>query len=162
MTLRYQTMDMHDALYTVARAYPGGLDALYPRLGITSVNVLRNKVRPAIRSHYVSNEEDSLIMEFAEEAGVPDALQPLIAKNNRHNMIAFRRPPVDTLTDDDLTQCLCRAMKEFSDLTATASRALADKKITEAELDEIEKEAQEALAAIGELRERMRRRARGE
>lgn len=157
MTLRYSSMNPADALYTIARAYPGGIEALALRLQM-SPNVLRNKLRPNIDTHHVTSEEESLIMELCEEAGVKDPLMPLVAKNWRHRMMAFPIPAVDTMSDHDLTEALCRAMKEFSDLATTASLAIADKKVTLAELDAIEKEAQEALAATAELRERMRKR----
>ncbi|WP_247869772.1 phage regulatory CII family protein [Herbaspirillum sp. ST 5-3] len=158
MTLRYSPMNQHDALYMTARKYPGGLEALSQRMNM-SVNVLRNKLRPSIGTHHVTNEEESLIMELCEEAKVEDALLPLHAKNWRHRMIAIALPTVDHLSDEDLTHSLCRAVKEFSDLAATTSMSLADGKVTAAELDQMEREAQEALAAVAELRDRMRARA---
>jgi hypothetical protein len=105
----------------------------------------------------VSDEEQSLIMEFCEEAGVKDPLRPLIAKNWRHGLIAFPIPPVADLSAGDLNQSLCRAIKEFSDVATSASLSIADGKVTAQELDTMEREAQEALAALCELRERMRR-----
>ncbi|RJG06264.1 hypothetical protein D3870_09790 [Noviherbaspirillum cavernae] len=151
-------MNQADALYTVARAYPGGLEALALRMGM-SVNVLRNKLRPSINTHHINSEEESLIIEFCEEAKVADALQPLVAKNWRHGLIAFPRPPVDVLSDDDLTKALCKAVKEFSDLSSAASETVSHRNITHAEMEAIEKEAQEALAAIEELRYRIHSRA---
>ena len=56
MTRRYADMNQHDALYKVARAYPGGLEALATKLDM-SVNVLRNKLAPGIETHYPSFEE---------------------------------------------------------------------------------------------------------
>jgi hypothetical protein len=47
MTRKYSDMNQHDALYKVARAYPGGLEALALRMDI-SVNVLRNKLAPEL------------------------------------------------------------------------------------------------------------------
>lgn len=158
MTLRYSPMNQHDALYMIARKYPGGLEALAQRMNM-SVNVLRNKLRPSIHTHHVTNEEESLIIELCEEAKVEDALLPLQAKNWRHRLIAFPMPQVDDLSDQDLTHSLCKAVKEFADLAATTSAALADSKITHAELENLEREAQEALAAVSELRDRMRARA---
>jgi hypothetical protein len=162
VTLRYRKMNHLDALYTLARSYPGGIEALAQRMSgarVMSPNVLRNKLRPNIDTHHVTSEEESLIMELCEEAGVKDPHAPLIAKNWRHGLIAFPVPTVDDISDTELTQSVCRAMKEFSDLSAAASHALADNRITLAELDEIEKEAAEALAAVAELKERMRMRA---
>ncbi|OWW18439.1 hypothetical protein AYR66_07565 [Noviherbaspirillum denitrificans] len=130
------------------------------RMGM-SVAVLRNKLAPGIKTHHVNDEEDSLIIEFSQEANVEEPCRALIAKNYRHGLIAFPMPAVQHLSDDDLTHALCRAMKECSDVTASASSALADGRVTAAELDQLEKETQEALAAIVELRERYRARAEG-
>ena len=69
MTRRYSDMNQHDALYKVARAYPGGLEALALRMQI-SVNVLRNKLAPGIETHYPSFEELSMIVEHCHQAGV--------------------------------------------------------------------------------------------
>ena len=78
MTRRYSDMNQHDALYKIARSYPGGLDALAEKMDI-STNVLRNKLAPHIESHYPSFEELSTIVELCAEAGVKDALMPLHA-----------------------------------------------------------------------------------
>lgn len=78
MTRKYLDMNQHDALYKVARSYPGGIDALAQAMGI-SVNVLRNKLAPTIASHYPSFEEVSAVVELCHQAGVADAHLPLHA-----------------------------------------------------------------------------------
>ena len=50
MTRKYADMNQHDALYKVARAYPGGLEALAAKLDM-SVNVLRNKLALGCQGH---------------------------------------------------------------------------------------------------------------
>ena len=72
MTRRYSDMNQHDALYKVARAYPGGLEALAAAMKM-SVNVLRNKLAPGIETHYPSFEEVSEIVALCQEAGMKDA-----------------------------------------------------------------------------------------
>jgi NAD-dependent DNA ligase len=163
VTLRYMQMDQHHALYTIVRKYA----RMYPKKGLTefaqqlgtTVNVIRNKVRPTIDTHHVTSEDESRIMEICQAAGIEDALAPLKAKNLRHGMYAFPIPHVGALTDETLMQTLCRAMKEFGELSAAAAAAIADGKVTLVELDGIKKEAEEALAAIGELEGRLRERA---
>ena len=83
MTRRYFDMNQHDALYTVARKYPGGVDALARALDM-SPNVLRNKLAPTISSHHVTFEEVSLIVDCCHKAGVGDAHLPLHALLVRH------------------------------------------------------------------------------
>lgn len=156
MTLRYSPMNQADALYMIARAYPGGLDELAKDLGGMSVNVLRNKVRPTINTHHCSDEEVSRIMELCEDKGMADAKLPLIAKNYRHELIAFALPATADLSDDDITRSLCKAVKEFSDVASSASDALADRRVSVTEFIDFERQAHEALASIHDLKERMR------
>jgi hypothetical protein len=158
MTRRYLDMNQHDALYTVARKYPGGLEALARELGM-SVNVLRNKLAPTIVSHYPSFEEVSQIVEHCHQAGVPDAHLPLHALLVRHGMAAFLVPQPETARQDDLSQTVCRVMSEVGAVAEAVSSALIDGKVTSAEADLIERKFQSALSALGAWRARLRKEA---
>jgi len=157
MTRRYSDMNQHDALYKIARAYPGGLEALALRLDI-SPNVLRNKLAPGIESHYPSFEEVSQIVELCREAGVKDALLPLYALLARHGMAAFVVPEPESVSTDDLSQTVCRVMSQVGSVAEAVSDALMDGVITDVEADLIEREFQGALTALGEWRARIRAR----
>jgi len=159
MTRKYLDMNQHDALYKVARGYPGGLEALAHCMGI-SVNVLRNKLAPTIASHYPSFEEVSAIVEHCRAAGVHDAMLPLHALLTRHGMAAFVVPVPAEVGSDDLSQTVCRVMAQVGAVAEAVSEALLDGKVTESEADLIEKEFHGALSALGEWRERIRQRAR--
>jgi hypothetical protein len=159
MTRKYLDMNQHDALYKVARSYPGGIDALAQAMGI-SVNVLRNKLAPTIASHYPSFEEVSAIVELCHGAGLAEATLPLHALLTRHGMAAFVVPVPDQVGSDDLSQTVCRVMAQVGAVAEAVSTALMDGKVTEAEADLIEKEFHGALSALGEWRERIRQRAR--
>ncbi|MGB6054615.1 MAG: phage regulatory CII family protein [Burkholderiaceae bacterium] len=154
MTLRYTEMNQHDARYNLARAYPGGIEMLARRMGM-SVNVLRNKLAPSITTHHISDEEDSLIIEYSQEAKVPDARRALIAKNWRHGLIAFEMPDVSHLSDESLAQSMLRAVKEFGDVMTAVPQAIGGHRPPPAVLDALEKEMQEAMAALCELRARV-------
>jgi hypothetical protein len=158
MTRRYLDMNQHDALYTVARKYPGGLDALARELGI-SVNVLRNKLAPTIASHYPSFEEVSLIVERCHQAGVADAHLPLHALLVRHGMAAFLVPQPESARQDDLSQTVCRVMSEVGAVAEAVSSALIDGRVTPAEADLIERKFHSALSALGAWRARLRNEA---
>jgi hypothetical protein len=155
MTRRYSDMNQHDALYKVARAYPGGLDALAARMQM-SVNVLRNKLAPGIETHYPSFEETSEIISLCHDAGVKDALLPLHAMLARHGMAGFIVPEQQEFTNDDLSQTVCRVMSQVGNAAEAVSEAMMDRVITTMEADLIEREFQAALAAIGEWRARIR------
>lgn len=158
MTRRYLDMNQHDALYTVARSYPGGIDALAQSMGI-SVNVLRNKLAPSIATHYPSFEEVSTIVELCQRAGVADAHLPLHALLVRHGMAAFVVPVPERTGADDLSQTVCRVMSQVGAVAEAVSSALMDGKVTVAEADLIEREFQGALSALGEWRARLRQKA---
>lgn len=155
MTRKYLDMNQHDALYKVARGYPGGVDALAQTMGI-SANVLRNKLAPTIASHYPSFEEVSAIIERCQRAGVDDALLPLHALLVRHGMAAFVVPQPEQVGGDDLSQTVCRVMSQVGAVAAAVSTALMDGRVTLAEADLIEREFHGALAALGEWRARIR------
>ncbi len=160
MTRRYSDMNQHDALYKVARAYPGGLEALAAAMKM-SVNVLRNKLAPGIETHYPSFEEVSEIVALCQEAGMKDALLPIHAMLARHGMAGFLVPEPKEFTDDDLSQTVCRVMSQVGNAAEAVSAAMMDRVITTHEADLIEREFQAALAAIGEWRERIRQHHRG-
>lgn len=155
MTRRYSDMNQHDALYKVARAYPGGLEALALDMKM-SVNVLRNKLAPGIETHYVSFEEMSVIVNLCTQAGVADALLPIHALLARHNMAGFVVPEPTEFQHDDLSQTVCGVMSQVGDVAEAVSQAMMDKVITVHEADLIEKEFQAALTALGEWRARIR------
>ncbi|MBP1205838.1 hypothetical protein JOD97_003900 [Duganella sp. 1411] len=158
MTRKYLDMNQHDALYKVARSYPGGIDALAQAMGI-SVNVLRNKLAPTIASHYPSFEEVSAVVDHCHRAGVADAHLPLHALLTRHGMAAFVVPLPDNIGDDDLSQTVCKVMSQVGSVAEAVSTALMDGKVTAAEADLIEREFQGALSALGEWRARLRLKA---
>jgi len=158
MTRKYSDMNQHDALYKIARAYPGGLEALAQKMEISS-NVLRNKLAPGIESHYPSFEEVSQIVELCREAKVRDALLPLHALLARHGMAAFVVPEPEKVNADDLSQTVCRVMSQVGSVAEAVSDALLDGVITHTEADLIEREFQGALTALGEWRARIRARS---
>lgn len=158
MTRRYLDMNQHDALYTVARKYPGGVDALAKELDI-SPNVLRNKLAPTIVSHYPSFEEVSRIVECCHKAGLPDAHLPLHALLVRHGMAAFVVPQPEQAQQDDLSQTVCRVMSEVGAVAEAVSDALRDGVVTTTEADLIEREFHSALSALGAWRARLRMQA---
>ncbi len=158
MTRQYLDMNQHDALYSVARGYPGGLEALAKDMGM-SANVLRNKLSPTITSHYPSFEEVSVIVEHCHQKGVAQAMLPLHAMLVRHGMAAFVVPLPEPAASDDLSQTVCRVMSEVGAVAEAVSSALVDGVVTAAEADLIEREFHSALSALGEWRARLRLRA---
>lgn len=161
MTLRYSEMNQHDALYTAARNYPGGVEGLAQRMKMNA-EVLRKKLQPAVRSHHINLEEFSMIIEYLEEARVDDYSAPLHALNWRLRHVCLRLPDAGDCTDEELTAILCRTVKEFGDVAAGIGAAMEDGAITLREFDILEKNFEEATAAMMELRDRVRIRSKAE
>lgn len=159
MTCRYSDINQHDALYTIARAYPGGIEALAQRMRKT-VPVMYNKLRPGIQTHHTTFEEATEIVELCVDAGVKDAMLPAHAYAWRLGHVMLPVPRMTEMPDEDLTQTVCRTMKEFGDVASGIYDSLRnDGKIRADELDMLEKEFREAIAAMTELRARVRDRA---
>lgn len=155
MTQEYSDMNQHDALYTAARKYPGGIEALAKRMGISTA-VLYSKMRPDCHTHHMSFEQVSEVTEYMVGAGVPEALQALHALAWRHGMVSISLPPITEQETDCLVQGICKSVVEFGHLTSAVSEAMADGKICGKEWDEIDLEFQHAIGALTELRERIR------
>lgn len=147
-------MNQHDALYKVARAYPGGIEALAQRMQV-SVPVLYNKLRPGVDTHHTSFEQVSEIVEHCVQACVPDALAPIHAMNWRHGLVAFTLPQSTNADSSELIQNVCNAVKEFGDVATCVSLSANDSFIDDKELARIEKEFQEVHACLAELRSRI-------
>lgn len=155
MTSRYSEINQHDALYVAARKYPGGVEALAQRLGI-SPNVLRNKLRPAIDSHHINFEEVSAIIECLEEAHVADAYLALQAFNWRHGHVAFRLISSDVPSGELLAQVL-EILHEEGALANDINQALADDgRIDDREMEAIERDLQRCIGALVTLRDKVR------
>lgn len=164
MSYEYSDVDQHEALYNVARHYPGGIIALAAALGQRqgkqiSVAVLRNKLRPGISTHHITYEDVSLIVELCQEASMADATLPIEAQCWRHGMVAVTLPKVGEELGDP-SAAVIRVMKEVGDVAAAMTRAAEDGVITEAELDDVEREFIEAQAALMAWRADIRRRAK--
>lgn len=159
MTKQYSNMNQHDALYSLARSFPGGIEALAHRLSTPdkteSPNVLRNRLRPDIHTHHTPFEMVSEIIEFAEGANVASSFAPLHAFCWRHNHVAYRLPTADPDVDALLLQVV-EVMSEHGDLVNAVREALADKTINEAEFDKIERELEECCVALSVLRAKVR------
>lgn len=162
MTCRYSEINQHDALYKVAREYPGGIEALYARVPVSSAAILYSKLRPGVKTHHVNFEEVSQIIDLCQEAKVENATLPIHAFCWRHGMVAYEIPQTASeLSDKDLSALLLRVMKEMGDLSGEVINSNKDKKITTTECDRIEKECQEVMAALVEMRTRITRHSKG-
>lgn len=153
MTYQYSDIDQHEALYNVARRYPGGIEAIAHAMGArlgkqVSPNVLRNKLRPGITSHALNAEEFSLVVELCEEAGVDGAKVPVHALCMRHGMVAVEPLPSGAIaTVTDLMIHLGKVSREFADVVKVVTEGAEDGRIEPKEADRIQQEVMEVMRA---------------
>jgi hypothetical protein len=157
MTRRYSPLAPLDALYIAARAYPGGVEALAQRLGM-SPHVLYKKLQPPVDTHHVNFEEASAILDILENAGrAAQADMVIQAFNWRHQRVAVRLPDVAHQPSAQLLESAVSVMRQDGQLAGALQDALADDgRINSRELQIIEQHAQACITALLELLQRAR------
>lgn len=119
-------MNVIDAAYATVHDYPGGSEALAPRLGMPAA-VLRNKVNPNNpRNHLHLDEADKLI-------GISGDLRIVqaLAASHDHALVGL-----DLGAGDDATvvSMVLRSATASGDLAQSIEQAMADGVITEREM----------------------------
>lgn len=157
MVTRYSMLDQHDALYQTAREYPGGLVALARDMG-KSVNVLRNKLRPAITTHHTTFEEVSRVIELCVEQQGPHCFRALHAFNYRHGYAAFPCVTAQVVEDEEMARIVARVLRDMGTVATQVLSSQEDNHITHAEMEVIEEAFLTAMGTLGAWRDHMRRR----
>ena len=156
MTKRYTQIGMHDALYVAARDYPGGVEALAHRMGI-SPNVLRNKLRPDIETHHTTLENFAEIVELLDPIKPEAADTAVEALLWRLGRVAVRLPLGEDVDNDKLLSLVADLFSRDGRLAELIRKALSDDDgINDDELDQIEKGIQESSEALMTLRNEVR------
>lgn len=135
-------MNVSDAVHATVRNYPGGAEALAPRVGMTP-GVLRNKANPNSNTHRTAIEEASAIM------GVSNDFQILHALAAEHGFVCTKLD-----VDEDagsVFQMILRLGAVEGSLSSVLQDALSDNKITPNELQDISGAVFKAAAALMEL-----------
>lgn len=164
MPLPLNQMHPLDVLYQACRAYPGGIEALAARLG-KSPSILYNKLRQQVQTHYVGYDDElSEILFCLRDAGVVGWDKTISAFCWRHGFVVVPFPDLGEVSDDELMEMVLRVVKEQGDVAAALTAALAPNSdgghdISRREFCAIDKEISEAMAALAELRERVKVRA---
>jgi len=143
------SMTITDAAYHVVHDYPGGAPSLAPRVGIASPKVLDNKVAPGSYHHKLTLNEAVKITDLSGDLRILNAW-------NAH-CGCFTVPMFDGLASDmALLDAFTSAIKEMGDVSAEMQRTLEDGRVTQAEVDTVEREAMEACEAVLTLVHRLR------
>lgn len=123
MTHRYSARNQHDLLYEVARAYPGGIEALAARMG-TTAKKLYKKLSPKSTERNTTAEEFSLIVEMCAGANVKNAMSPIEALCWRHGGIFVPLDAIQGTSDDDLRKTGIQAMSQLGNVAALLEEAM--------------------------------------
>lgn len=150
MTHRYSQRNQHDLLYEVARAYPGGIEALAQRLG-TTAKKLYKKLSPKSKERNTTAEEFSLIMEMCAGAGVKNALSPLEAQCWRHGGVFISLDDLDATSDESIQNAIVQLTAKLGTVAGRVTDALECGELTENEMEYIEPEMRGLGAAFAKL-----------
>ncbi|MCI1149006.1 phage regulatory CII family protein [Stenotrophomonas maltophilia] len=131
-------MNVTDAAYDTVHQYPGGSEALAPRMGMSAAT-LRGKVNPNTDRNLLSLQEADMLM---ARTGDYRILHALCAE---HGFIAQR---VDAPDSGSLITALLAAAAAKGDLAELISEAMADNRITPNEADAITRACQQVMAAL--------------
>ncbi|HGM6729735.1 TPA: phage regulatory CII family protein [Stenotrophomonas maltophilia] len=131
-------MNVTDAAYDTVHQYPGGSEALAPRMGMSAAT-LRGKVNPNTDRNLLSLQEADAMM---ARTGDYRILHALCAE---HGFIAQR---VDAPESGTLITALLSAAAAKGDLAELVSKAMADNRITPNEADDISRACQQVMAAL--------------
>ncbi|WP_411850699.1 phage regulatory CII family protein [Stenotrophomonas sp. LGBM10] len=131
-------MNVTDAAYDTVHQYPGGSEALAPRMGMSAAT-LRGKVNPNTDRNLLSLQEADTLL---GRTGDYRILHALCAE---HGLIAQR---VDAPQSGNLITALLSAAAAEGDLAELVSEAMADSRITPNEADAIARACQQVMAAL--------------
>ncbi len=156
MTCRKDDSHPLDQLYKACGRYPGGIEALAGRLGI-SKGALYSKLRQQVATHRIGYcDELSQILHILEDAGVESWHETLAALVQRHGFLLVSMPAAGASDATDFTRSICKAVKEQAQAIDTLATALSDGAISDAEFLSIEREIHAAMTSLASLRERSR------
>jgi hypothetical protein len=131
-------MDVHDAAYHLAHAYPGGVPALAQRMGM-SANTLQHKVSLTNSTHHLTLRECVAMQDISGDKRVVQAMCGALGG-------VFLDMGYDT-RNTTMEQVMHMA-KEFGDVLAAVNDAVADGRVTHNEMQDCERQAAELQAAL--------------
>lgn len=158
MTCKPVALHPLDALYQSARKYPGGIEALARRLGM-SEPTLYKKLRHQVESYHLAYDHElSEILFCLEEARVDGWSGTLHALCWRHGHLAIPVPAAIG-DSDEMTEAIVASVKEHAEAIEEIGKSLrGDKRIDAGELRSIEQQVEEALVALVGLKDLARKR----
>lgn len=134
-------MNVIDAAHRIAHEYPGGAEALAPRMGIGAA-VFRSKLNPHTETHHLTLRESVRLQQLAQRYDVLHAM----ADELGHIAI-----PLPSVPDGEMAHALARTCAEFGEYLGRIDQALTDGAVTPNELKHLEKELTEMVAQAAHM-----------
>jgi hypothetical protein len=130
-------MNRRDAALHLARRYPGGLEALAPRMG-KRADTLRKELT-GVDGYKWGTDDEELMMALCQAARVEDPLAPIQAVAVNAGAQLLPLPP----DGDESTpaECLATACRSFAAFVASSTTAQADRNVSANDLRQIERDA---------------------
>lgn len=134
---------LRDQAYNLARAYPGGAEAL----------ALRMKKNPTTLSHELRGQGSAKLglEDAAAMTALSGDLRILEAWNAEHGLVVLHMPQLAQGSASGCLEKLSHTAREFSELVAEVAGDVGDGHLSDNELARIEREAAEVLAAVHAL-----------
>jgi hypothetical protein len=138
-------MNVLDAAYNTVHDYRGGAEALAPRIGVSSGQMLRNKVNPNQEGHHLTLREAVKVVELTEDPRIPAAFASLVG------CVLVPVAQFNGISDMHLLETYTQMMKELGDFSQEFHKALQDGRITAKEISALKQQMSEFQAAGAEL-----------
>ncbi|AMW78909.1 hypothetical protein AMD27_08480 [Acinetobacter sp. TGL-Y2] len=138
-------MNISDAAYNTVHDYPGGSNALAPRLGIKSPAVLNSKVNPNTETHHLTLIEASKLMELTNDFRILQSL------NAQHGKVAINLPCIPECRDTALTDLVLSLGMGGGDVYSLFKEMMTDGRITRGEAMDMSKVIHQLHVVLAEL-----------
>lgn len=158
MTCELSKLNPLDALKLSCNNYPGGVEALSVRIGMSTA-VLRNKLSHGVATHHINfPDQVSIILDCLQDAKVDSWDAPLHAFAYRHGYVLVNIPQAESdFTSEELASMVCKLMSQIGEVAKSIHHAFAnDTQVSSREFAQFDIEVREALTVIAALREKMR------
>jgi hypothetical protein len=143
-------MNVLDAAYNTVHDYPGGTDALALRVGISSGQMLRNKVNENQTLNHLTLHEAAKIVGITQDKRIPEAMAAQVG------CVLVKTADFDGISDMALLESYTKLLAELGDFSKDFHAMLADGRITPKEITTLEKQMRDVQSAGAELLNRAR------
>lgn len=139
-----------DAAYNTVHDYPGGAEALAPRMG-KSAKVLDSKVSRNVSTHHLTLHEAVQIMGLTGDHRMLRAICRHLGYLDPIRAVVY-----EGIADEQLLELVAAFYSETGDVSRSLVAALADGRVTQREFESFDEQTIEAMTALAELRDRLR------